>query len=165
MKLPFKHASIKRWELPALERKGCLAQEVIGKKLILVKFNQTHTECMFPNDLPIPRLEKKFKVVPRADIRDTIAVGFLRKLSEINLVDIVMVEGRSVRGKRWSERLETLRLLYEGFNEKGKKQFPMAQQWERGFMKAFDDIVARKNGGGLLIRVPGKPQALLCVEK
>jgi len=165
MKPPFQHSPITRWELPALERKGCIAQEVIGKKLILVHFHQTHTECTFPNDLPVPRLEKKFKTVPRVDIRDTVAVGFLQKLSEISLVDILTIEGRSVRGKRWPERLETLRLLCDGFNENGKRKFPMAQQWEYGFMKAFDDVSANRKGGGLLVRVPGKTQALLCVEK
>jgi len=164
MKLPFKQSSIRRWELPALERRGCIAQEVIGKKLILVQFHQTHTECIFPNDLPIPRLEKKFRTVPRVDIRDTIAVGFLHKLSAISLVDILTVDGRSVRGKRWPERLETLKLLHDGFNDDGKKKFPMAQQWERGFMMAFDELSAGNLGGGLLIRVPGKPQALLCME-
>ncbi|TRO55182.1 hypothetical protein E2P64_07560 [Candidatus Bathyarchaeota archaeon] len=164
MKLPFNYTLIERGELPALERKGCLAQEMIGKDLILVVFHQTHTECISLNDLPIPKLEKKFKKVPRPGIDDTIVVGSLRKLSEINLVDVLTIEGRSARGKHWSERLEMLRLLCDSFSEEGKKQFPLARQWDRGLLKVFDEVV-ESSGSGLLIRVPGKPQALLCTPK
>jgi hypothetical protein len=163
MKLPFKHTLIERGELPALERKGCVVQELIGKSLIFVVFNQTHTDCISQNDLPIPRLEKKFKLVPRSGIDNTIVVGSLRGLSKIILVDVLMVESRSVRGQRWSERLDTLRLLHKGFSEAGKKRFPLARQWERGILKAFDEVAQNKDGG-LLIRIPGKPNALWCVQ-
>lgn len=162
MKIPFKTISISRHELPSYERKGCVAQEMMGKKLVFVKFHQTKTEIVFQNDLPATNVEKKLtSCVPRSMIAETIVIGFPQKWEKIVLVDILAAGGKSVRGKTWEERLEMLRLMYSGFSDEGKKKFPLAKQQKRGIMKMFDEVVAN-GGNGLLLRLAGKSHGMFC---
>lgn len=159
--LPFKIGMLNRYELPSYERKGAVAHELFDPNIVLVKFSQTKTIIESSAGLPVMSLHSDvYKTIPRAGIKDTIVVGSVGG-DAIWLLDVVSIEGNSVKGKSWRERLELLKNLCDGFSTKGVKVFPRAKVWNRGLMKAHKSVMDR-GGAGLLVRLPAKTKAFIC---
>jgi hypothetical protein len=164
-RLPFKTRQIRRHGIPACERNGHIAQEMSSHDLVFVLFHQTKTEVEYPNGLPIVDLGSEiYEGEPGPGVRDTTVLGFLRGKSAIVLVDVVNIDGRSLRATNWESRLEALRLLCAGFSERGNRVYPLARTWRRGLMRAYDEVVAEK-GAGLLFRMAGRAQVVLCTDE
>lgn len=164
-KAPFKSRKIHRREIPGYERGGSVAQELTGRDLLLVAFHQTKTEIHTVNGLEVEGLAPElYDGEPGPGVRDTVVVGFARGRSAIVLVDVVTIDGRSMRGKSWKDRMEALRLLCAGFSEDGGRRYQLARTWNRGLLRAFDEVI-KGGGAGLLLRVPGKAQAIMCLNE
>jgi len=161
-RVPFKTTPVTRYQLPGYERKGCVAQERVSGDLVFVIFQQTKTEVETITCLPVLNLAKKlYECVPKPKISDTIVVGYPKKTSRIVLVDLVMIDGKSANGKSWRDRLHMLDVLVSGFDSNGRDTFPVARQWSRGLMRAYDEVI-EDNGVGLLVRIKGKAEAFMC---
>lgn len=164
-RLPFKTRKIQRREIPAYERNGYIAQEMSSYDLVFVLFHQTKTAVEYPNGLPVVDLDDEvYQGEPGPGIRDTVVLGFARGKSAIVLVDAVSIDNRSLRAAKWQDRLEALRLLHAGFSERGTRVYPLARSWHRGLLGAYDDVIAGK-GAGILLRVPGRAQVVLCSDE
>lgn len=149
---------IGRREIPALERRGAVAQDVLGD-LVMITFHHGGTDIEDPFGVAVEVPESMRKC--RAGVSDTVVVASLSERSEVSLLDVMMVERRSLRGLPWRERLEILGGLHSRLTDDAKKMFPLARRWSRGLVKVLGERMA--DGGGLLIRVPGKNRGLLCM--
>ncbi len=162
-KLPFNIDQISRYDLPSYERKGCSAQILSTGDLVIVSFCQTKNEIETSTGLPVVGLSDDFYTLsPGNGIDDTSVVGCVSSdKMAIELIDVVMVGGKSSRRKPWEVRLETLELLFGGFEDNGARLFPLSVRHKRGFM-GLHRKTRDAGGHGLLLRVPGKPRAVIC---
>ena len=162
MKSPFSKAKdITRHEIPSYERKGCIAQQMANDSLVFVIFHQTRTDFEYENELPVGELGEPIKNCV-SGIWDCTAVGYVINKSKVSLVDILVVNNKSVRALSWKDRFSLLRDLYDTMvPDVKKKHFEIARQYERSLMKMFDKEISA-GSCGLLLRMPGKHKVYMC---
>lgn len=158
----FSMKEITRRELPAYERHGVIAQEVAGPELLFIIMHQTRTDLETAGEMAaeVPQGLRE----ARSGVSDTVLVGSVSGAGTAPLVDILMLERKSHRGKPWKERLKTLCSLHSRLPEDVQAKYPLAREWNRGLLRAFDEVVG-DGGLGLLLRVDGKAQAVLCSRR
>lgn len=153
-------ATIKRAELPAYERRGALAQEILGQR-VTVAFHQARVDVeMVDGGFPAG-LGNEFTGL-RPGIADTVVLGSLSAgRDRVSLFDVAMIERRSRRGWPWRERLDLLEALWSRLPSEVKQVYPLARTWHRGLLAAFDEV-NRTGGLGLLVRIAGDSKTLMC---
>jgi hypothetical protein len=95
-------------------------------------------------------------------ISDTVMLGTLSlDKKKVWLIDVLMVDRKSIRGKSWSGREAALGAVCARLKGEAGKRYVLAATWNRGLMAAFDR--AKESGGiGLLLRVDGGQEIILC---
>ena len=167
MKSPFSKAKkITRYELPAYERKGYVAHQIASNSLVFVTFNQTYTDFEYEGGLPVGELGEKIKNCV-SGVWDCTAVGYIINESEVSLVDVLVVNKKSVRSLSWNERWDLLNELYNAMKVDAKEHhFMLARMHERALVRMFDmEMKADPRSHGLLLRKSGKANAVICVNK
>jgi len=149
---------VERSVLPSLERKGAVAQELPGE-FVTVTFHMTSIDVEYLTGLPATMNEELTNL--RSGMSDTVFLGSRRTRDEVFLIDIWMLEQRSQRGRPWRERLDLLQGLWNRFDLDIGELYPLARMRHRGLLGAFDKVV-NDGGLGLFVRLPGKPNGLLC---
>jgi hypothetical protein len=149
---------IPRRELPGWERKGAQAQVVIGPEILVITLHQARVDVETQAGVAadVPESLRKLE----AGVSDTVLLGSHRQGS-VALLDVLMVERRSYRGKSWKDRLAVLGKLYDRMPAEFKASYRLATVKRKGLMKAFDENEAR-GGVGLLLRVEGQSKAVFC---
>jgi hypothetical protein len=150
---------IERWELPAYERRGCVAQEVPGKEILVITLHQTRVDLETSGGVAAQVPSKLRSVHP--GVSDTVLLGSLYDSGHVALLDVLMVNQKSYRGKSWKDRLDALVSLCASLPRAFNDEFWIAGTYTYGLMRVFDRVV-EKEGLGLLLRIEGKPQAILC---
>lgn len=158
-KKPIPMKEIERRELPAYERRGCVAQEIPGKEILVITLHQTRVDIETVAGVAA-QVPSKLRSI-HSGVSDTVLLGSPYKDGNVALLDILMVNQKSQRGKAWKDRFAVLDDLYEKLPDDFTDEFYIARDYSSGLMKVFDQVV-EKGGLGLLLRIEGKPQAILC---
>lgn len=148
--------AIGRRELPAWERKRAQAQVVIGPEILVITLHQARVDLETAAGVPadVPQALRKVE----AGVSDTVLLGS-HQGGSVALLDVLMVERRSYRGKSWKDRLAVLSKLYDRMPSRFKASYRLAEIKRRGLMKAFDEVESQ-GGAGLLLRVDGQSKAI-----
>ena len=154
-----RYNAIRRHEIPSLERRGGVAYRVIGE-IDVIALHHGSVDIETPIGVPANVSESLKNCDP--GIADAVVVGSVCDGIRVELLDVLMVDKKSVRVLPWQERMDLLKKVYDGFSDESKKMFQLAPKWTRGLMSAFD---ASSIGGGILIRVPGKADGYICIRQ
>ena len=155
--------TIGRRELPACERRGAVAAEVVGHPVVVV-CHEAAVDIETLYGVPVG---------VSADLRNT-SFGLsntvlfasynpdYRHGDVVPLLDVYMADKVSLKKKKLIERYKVLRRLVEHMTDEAKIRFPMSREWRTGLLRAYDEC--SEIGGGLWLRVPGNPRGVLCME-
>jgi len=100
---------ISRLSLPAHERRGVFAQEVVGSQLLVVTFHQTSVDLETIGGVTV-EADKELRNI-HTGISDTVLIGSVSRDGVVFLLDLLMLNRKSVRGEYWKERLTLLDAL------------------------------------------------------
>lgn len=146
---------IGRYELPSLERSGCLAQTIPSKFPIFAEMGKGTVSYFGNSGLPIEEICFQ-EVCP--GINATI-IGF-SALNKFIMVDIWNSENDKTKNLPLTKRLQVLNQVRGYMPEEAKKFFEVAKCFNNNFIQEFDK--ARKDGWyGLLIRSLKKPKTYI----
>lgn len=145
-----------RRELPALERKGAMAQPIPGE-LVVVAFHDSRTDAESLSGVSVDVGDKIRQC--KAGVPDTIVLASLLEGGVASMLDVFMVKGVDVRSEPWVRRYDELLRLRANMSSEGHDCFSVSELHKQGFMKLF-----RESRNGLLVRVPGKKRPTLCQE-
>jgi hypothetical protein len=162
LSVPFRVKRIKRREIPAFEKNGCVAQEVHGSEFVFVVLHSSHVEVQTPGKVQVQGIEKRL-LRSKPGIKDSVLVGTVHE-GLVTIVDALLIEQVAQRKFSWPERLVNLEVLHGGFEDDLASGLPLAEKWNRGLLAMFDRVHERTDGG-LLLRLKGKTTAHLCMER
>ena len=154
---PFK--TIKRRELPALERRGCVAQIISGNRILVVTFHPTVVDWETETEVTVS-VPSSLRDV-ETGYSDTVLLGCLSGDVTPSLLDILMMHKKSQRQRPWRARVAIMEGMVSTIGARFNPRLRMAEIKQSGLIRVFDRT-ADSGGMGLLLRCPGKLAPLLC---
>lgn len=153
---------ITRRQLPAYEKNGCVALELYGD-LISVILHQARVdyETEFGVAVDIPHEYRELK----SGVNDTIFLGNIWPDGKIRILDILMLDKKSQRGKTWMIRRKIMESFFASskLGKEFKEKVVLTIPKDRSLVRLYDNVLARQ-GKGLFLRTEKKKEIILCVE-
>jgi hypothetical protein len=150
--------TIKRRELPALERMGCVAQIISGDKIVVVTFHPTVVDWETETEVTVS-VPSSLRDV-ETGYSDTVLLGCVSD-GVPSLLDILMLHKKSQRQRPWRARVAIMEGVVSTIGARFSPGLRMAEIKRSGLLRVFDRT-ADSGGMGLLLRCPGKLAPLLC---
>jgi hypothetical protein len=151
--------AIKRRELPALERRGCVAQIISGDKIVVVTFHPTVVDWETETEVTVS-VPASLRAV-ETGYSDTVLLGCLSGEGIPSLLDILMLQKKGQRQRSWRARVAIMEGMVSTIGARFNPGLRMAEIKRSGLIKVFDEVVD-SGGMGLLLRCSGKSVPLLC---
>lgn len=157
-----KYKIIRRRELPAYERAGCVAQLVMGSEILTITLHETSVDWETERGVTVP-VSKGLSDI-ETGYSNTVLIGSVCREGKPYLLDTLMLQKKSQRQKAWRARVAIASNIVSRVGRHFDPVLRIAPEVSSGLLVAFDTVCS-KGGLGMIVRVSGKPVNILCKKE